>query len=176
MLRTTHDPKYVITTYEGKQNYDLPTARSSSSRDVSGPTTSVMYKLKRGWVRGWAKLYPEADSSGTLLQEVCFSVLLFFLPSVCSVKRVVVTSSLATTVYNASANTSEVVVDETWFSNITDFLSKPSITNKTKPGVDVHGTWVCGKRVKHEVFVLLKEGDTVKIRVQPFSRAALGHD
>ncbi|GJY59698.1 FHA domain-containing protein PS1 [Tanacetum coccineum] len=27
----------------------------------------------------------------------------------------------------------------------------------------VHGTWVCGKRVKPRVFVLLKEDDTVKI-------------
>ncbi|GKE48202.1 hypothetical protein Tco_1479460, partial [Tanacetum coccineum] len=34
-----------------------------------------------------------------------------------SVKRIVVTSSLATTVYNARLKTSEVVVNETWFSD-----------------------------------------------------------
>nr|GEV12313.1 retrotransposon protein, putative, Ty3-gypsy subclass [Tanacetum cinerariifolium] len=40
----------------------------------------------------------------------------------------------------------------------------------------VQGTWVCGKRVKPGVFILLKEGDTVKIGVQPSLRAALGPD
>lgn len=38
-----------------------------------------------------------------------------------SVKRVVVTSSIATALYNGAPRTPEVVVDETWFSN-SDFL------------------------------------------------------
>ncbi|XP_021595661.1 probable WRKY transcription factor 20 isoform X1 [Manihot esculenta] len=43
--RASHDPKAVITTYEGKHNHDVPTARSSShdtarssSHDTAGPT------------------------------------------------------------------------------------------------------------------------------------------
>lgn len=36
--RASHDPKAVITTYEGKHNHDVPTARTSS-HDTSGPTT-----------------------------------------------------------------------------------------------------------------------------------------
>ncbi|KAG8658320.1 probable WRKY transcription factor 20 [Manihot esculenta] len=35
--RASHDPKAVITTYEGKHNHDVPTARSSS-HDTVGPT------------------------------------------------------------------------------------------------------------------------------------------
>ncbi|KAM1699309.1 hypothetical protein ACFX2K_030674 [Malus domestica] len=35
--RASHDPKAVITTYEGKHNHDVPTAKSSS-HDTSGPT------------------------------------------------------------------------------------------------------------------------------------------
>ncbi|KAF2303777.1 hypothetical protein GH714_023387 [Hevea brasiliensis] len=34
--RASHDPKAVITTYEGKHNHDVPTARSSS-HDTAGP-------------------------------------------------------------------------------------------------------------------------------------------
>lgn len=37
MERASHDPKAVITTYEGKHNHDVPTARSSS-HDTVGPT------------------------------------------------------------------------------------------------------------------------------------------
>ncbi|KAM5585341.1 putative WRKY transcription factor 20 [Rosa sericea] len=36
--RASHDPKAVITTYEGKHNHDVPTARTSN-HDTSGPTT-----------------------------------------------------------------------------------------------------------------------------------------
>ncbi|XAR56768.1 hypothetical protein NMG60_11037358 [Bertholletia excelsa] len=36
--RASHDPKAVITTYEGKHNHDVPTARSSS-HDMAGSTT-----------------------------------------------------------------------------------------------------------------------------------------
>ncbi|XP_068338494.1 probable WRKY transcription factor 20 [Pyrus communis] len=36
--RASHDPKAVITTYEGKHNHDVPTAKTSS-HDASGPTT-----------------------------------------------------------------------------------------------------------------------------------------
>lgn len=36
MERASHDPKAVITTYEGKHNHDVPTARSSS-HDTAGP-------------------------------------------------------------------------------------------------------------------------------------------
>lgn len=36
--RASHDPKAVITTYEGKHNHDVPTAKTSS-HDVSGPST-----------------------------------------------------------------------------------------------------------------------------------------
>ncbi|KAJ9182571.1 hypothetical protein P3X46_006552 [Hevea brasiliensis] len=35
--RASHDPKAVITTYEGKHNHDVPTARNSS-HDTVGPT------------------------------------------------------------------------------------------------------------------------------------------
>ncbi|KAM4092245.1 hypothetical protein ACB094_06G024000 [Castanea mollissima] len=35
--RASHDPKAVITTYEGKHNHDVPTARTSS-HDTAGPT------------------------------------------------------------------------------------------------------------------------------------------
>ncbi|XP_023894179.1 probable WRKY transcription factor 20 isoform X1 [Quercus suber] len=35
--RASHDPKAVITTYEGKHNHDVPTARTSS-HDIAGPT------------------------------------------------------------------------------------------------------------------------------------------
>jgi nucleoside-diphosphate-sugar epimerase len=38
-----------------------------------------------------------------------------------SVKRVVLTSSIASAIYNGRPKTPEVVVDETWFSN-PDFL------------------------------------------------------
>lgn len=34
--RASHDPKAVITTYEGKHNHGVPTARSSS-HDIAGP-------------------------------------------------------------------------------------------------------------------------------------------
>ncbi|XVE50774.1 hypothetical protein DITRI_Ditri01bG0190100 [Diplodiscus trichospermus] len=36
--RASHDPKAVITTYEGKHNHDVPTARTSS-HDTAGPVT-----------------------------------------------------------------------------------------------------------------------------------------
>lgn len=32
--RASHDPKAVITTYEGKHNHDVPTAKSSSNHDI----------------------------------------------------------------------------------------------------------------------------------------------
>lgn len=35
--RASHDPKAVITTYEGKHNHDVPTARTSS-HDTAGPS------------------------------------------------------------------------------------------------------------------------------------------
>ncbi|XP_042949019.1 probable WRKY transcription factor 20 isoform X5 [Carya illinoinensis] len=37
--RASHDPKAVITTYEGKHNHDVPTARTSS-HDTAGPTAA----------------------------------------------------------------------------------------------------------------------------------------
>lgn len=37
--RACHDPKAVITTYEGKHNHDVPVAKTSN-RDLVGPTTS----------------------------------------------------------------------------------------------------------------------------------------
>jgi hypothetical protein len=37
--RASHDPKAVITTYEGKHNHDVPAARSSS-HDMAGHATS----------------------------------------------------------------------------------------------------------------------------------------
>ncbi|PPS06059.1 hypothetical protein GOBAR_AA14576 [Gossypium barbadense] len=36
--RASHDPKAVITTYEGKHNHDVPTAKTSS-HDIAGPVT-----------------------------------------------------------------------------------------------------------------------------------------
>lgn len=39
MERASHDPKAVITTYEGKHNHDVPTARTSS-HDTAGPTAA----------------------------------------------------------------------------------------------------------------------------------------
>ncbi|XP_052178780.1 probable WRKY transcription factor 20 isoform X2 [Diospyros lotus] len=38
--RASHDPKSVITTYEGKHNHDVPTARNSS-HDMAGPATMI---------------------------------------------------------------------------------------------------------------------------------------
>ncbi|XP_054820105.1 probable WRKY transcription factor 20 isoform X2 [Prosopis cineraria] len=38
--RASHDPKAVITTYEGKHNHDVPTARSSS-HDTAGPAAAA---------------------------------------------------------------------------------------------------------------------------------------
>nr|UEC49143.1 WRKY20 [Amorpha fruticosa] len=38
--RASHDPKAVITTYEGKHNHDVPAARSSS-HDMAGPAAAV---------------------------------------------------------------------------------------------------------------------------------------
>lgn len=40
MERASHDPKAVITTYEGKHNHDVPTARTSS-HDVAGPAPNI---------------------------------------------------------------------------------------------------------------------------------------
>lgn len=40
MERASHDPKAVITTYEGKHNHDVPAARSSS-HDMAGPAAVV---------------------------------------------------------------------------------------------------------------------------------------
>ncbi|XP_027343729.1 probable WRKY transcription factor 20 isoform X2 [Abrus precatorius] len=37
--RASHDPKAVITTYEGKHNHDVPTARNSC-HDMAGPATA----------------------------------------------------------------------------------------------------------------------------------------
>ncbi|CAO2835699.1 unnamed protein product [Amaranthus hypochondriacus] len=39
--RASHDPKAVITTYEGKHNHDVPTARNSS-HDTSAPAAPTM--------------------------------------------------------------------------------------------------------------------------------------
>lgn len=36
--RASHDPKAVITTYEGKHNHDVPTTKTSS-HDIAGPPT-----------------------------------------------------------------------------------------------------------------------------------------
>ena len=41
MERASHDPKAVITTYEGKHNHDVPTARNSS-HDTSAPAAPTM--------------------------------------------------------------------------------------------------------------------------------------
>lgn len=35
--RASHDPKAVITTYEGKHNHDVPTARTSNHDAAAGP-------------------------------------------------------------------------------------------------------------------------------------------
>ncbi|XP_022932357.1 probable WRKY transcription factor 20 isoform X1 [Cucurbita moschata] len=45
--RASHDPKAVITTYEGKHNHDVPTAKSSS-HDAAGPlrTAPLRYRLE----------------------------------------------------------------------------------------------------------------------------------
>nr|GEV08418.1 hypothetical protein [Tanacetum cinerariifolium] len=60
--KASHDPKYVITTYEGKHNHDLPTAKSSSNHDVSGRAAVVIFsrmsklefpKFHGEDVRGW---------------------------------------------------------------------------------------------------------------------------
>ena len=39
MERASHDPKAVITTYEGKHNHDVPTARTNS-HDTAGPSAA----------------------------------------------------------------------------------------------------------------------------------------
>ncbi|KAJ7960873.1 putative WRKY transcription factor [Quillaja saponaria] len=46
--RASHDPKAVITTYEGKHNHDVPTAKSSS-HDTSGPmAASGLTRIRSG--------------------------------------------------------------------------------------------------------------------------------
>ncbi|KAJ7963689.1 putative WRKY transcription factor [Quillaja saponaria] len=46
--RASHDPKAVITTYEGKHNHDVPTAKSSS-HDTSGPLgASGLTRIRSG--------------------------------------------------------------------------------------------------------------------------------
>ncbi|CAJ1963953.1 unnamed protein product [Sphenostylis stenocarpa] len=39
--RASHDPKAVITTYEGKHNHDVPTARNNSCHDIAGPASAA---------------------------------------------------------------------------------------------------------------------------------------
>lgn len=43
--RASHDPKAVITTYEGKHNHDVPTARTSS-HDTSGVALNGASRLR----------------------------------------------------------------------------------------------------------------------------------
>uniref|UniRef100_A0A5B7B762 Putative WRKY transcription factor 20 n=1 Tax=Davidia involucrata TaxID=16924 RepID=A0A5B7B762_DAVIN len=46
--RASHDPKAVITTYEGKHNHDVPTARTSS-HDMAGPTVvNLVSRIRSG--------------------------------------------------------------------------------------------------------------------------------
>lgn len=44
--RASHDPKAVITTYEGKHNHDVPTARNSSHDTVGPMTVSVPSRIR----------------------------------------------------------------------------------------------------------------------------------
>ncbi|CAI9088270.1 OLC1v1022559C1 [Oldenlandia corymbosa var. corymbosa] len=50
--RASHDPKAVITTYEGKHNHDVPTARTSS-HDMAGPATTMS---------GMSRMRPEENN------------------------------------------------------------------------------------------------------------------
>ncbi|PON94107.1 WRKY domain containing protein [Trema orientale] len=44
--RASHDPKAVITTYEGKHNHDVPTARNSSHEMVGSMAASVPARIR----------------------------------------------------------------------------------------------------------------------------------
>lgn len=55
-----------------------------------------------------------------------------------SVKRVVLTSSMAAVAYNGKPRTPDVVVDETWFSN-TDFCRESKVRILYMPDVASHG-------------------------------------
>lgn len=46
MERASHDPKAVITTYEGKHNHNVPTARNSS-HEMAGPPPPTMSGISR---------------------------------------------------------------------------------------------------------------------------------
>ncbi|XP_014518733.1 probable WRKY transcription factor 20 [Vigna radiata var. radiata] len=39
--RASHDPKAVITTYEGKHNHDVPTARNNSCHEIAGSASAA---------------------------------------------------------------------------------------------------------------------------------------
>lgn len=56
MERASHDPKAVITTYEGKHNHDVPTARNSS-HEFAGSTA----------YGGASKMRPQDSSSSISL-------------------------------------------------------------------------------------------------------------
>ena len=55
MERASHDPKAVITTYEGKHNHDVPTAKNSS-HDMTGPAAAI----------GQARIKPEESDTISL--------------------------------------------------------------------------------------------------------------
>ncbi|EPS60712.1 hypothetical protein M569_14089, partial [Genlisea aurea] len=55
--RASHDPKAVITTYEGKHNHDVPAGRSNNNHDSGGGTPAAPYVLT-------SKMRPPQDGGG----------------------------------------------------------------------------------------------------------------
>ncbi|GJU24646.1 bacterial Fmu (Sun)/eukaryotic nucleolar NOL1/Nop2p [Tanacetum coccineum] len=97
-------------------------------------------------------------------------------PNMLNSKKKVTSSVMETNLHLVNVwNLVKILMPRGCWSSFVDTHQPVSIKELDTYCIDeiVHGTWVCGKRVKPGVFVLLKEGDTVKIGVQPSSRAAL---
>lgn len=72
--RASQDPKAVITTYEGKHNHDVPTARASS-HDTVGPSTMSRPSTIRPEGASVSRDLGVGRSSGSDQQEILHSEL-----------------------------------------------------------------------------------------------------